>query len=102
MCLKADDVLVRDVTFFERDVCLVTADNELMSRCRSTVYHANHKKKEDKEEEVTPFEIQFVHPLTFLCELENVVTSSSSSSPQNTETYTNNGSSTMSSTITTS
>ena len=35
--MKADDVLARDVAFFERNTIVITADNELMSRCRNAM-----------------------------------------------------------------
>jgi len=84
--LKADDVLVRDVTFFDRDVVVVTADNELMSRCKSAVWNVNNNNNSggndsgrgrgrgsgnnDGKEEGKGTEIVFVHPITFICDLE--------------------------------
>ena len=53
--MKADDILARDVQFFDRNVLVVTSDNNLMSRCRSSMDRASPHSA-----------IQFLKPLHFL------------------------------------
>jgi len=57
--LKADDVIARDVTLFDRDILVVTADNELMSRCRRAIGDIQK-------------EIMFLQPIAFLADLEQL------------------------------
>jgi len=71
-------VLARDIAFFERDVLVVTADNELMSRCRTAIWRKNNKDGNAGDDGDNKgggtgtggLEIQFVHPLSFICDLE--------------------------------
>lgn len=57
--MKADDVLARDVSFFQRNAIVITADNELMSRCRNAMSNAQGD-----------LEVQFLQPIKFICDLE--------------------------------
>jgi hypothetical protein len=57
--MKADDVLARDVAFFENNAIVITADNELKSRCRNAM--------EKSEADV---EVQFIQPIKFITDLE--------------------------------
>jgi len=60
--MKADDVLARDVPYFERNVAVVTADNDLMSRCRGAM-----------EKSTFDGQIQFIHPIQFITDLERLM-----------------------------
>mmetsp|Transcript_12701 Transcript_12701/g.23811 ORF Transcript_12701/g.23811 Transcript_12701/m.23811 type:complete len:624 (+) Transcript_12701:83-1954(+) len=60
--MKADDVLARDIAFFERNAIVITADNELMSRCRNAMLNSR-----------ADIEVQFIQPIKFICDLENIV-----------------------------
>lgn len=60
--MKADDVLARDISFFERNAIVITADNELMSRCRNAM-----------ERSRADIEVQFIQPIKFICDLEFLV-----------------------------
>ena len=55
--MKADDVLARDVSYFDRNTIVITADNDLMSRCRNQMERSEH-------------EIQFINPIKFITDLE--------------------------------
>ena len=57
--MKADDVLARDVAFFERNTIVITADNELMSRCRNAM-----------EKSEANIQVQFIQPIKFITDLE--------------------------------
>jgi len=57
--MKADDVLARDVAFFGRNAIVITADNELMSRCRNAMANSDDD-----------VEIQFIQPIKFISDLE--------------------------------
>lgn len=61
--MKADDVLARDVAYFERNAIVITADNDLMSRCRNAM--------EKAEGDV---QIQFLQPIKFIADLEALMT----------------------------
>jgi hypothetical protein len=60
--MKADDVLARDIAFFERNAIVITADNELMSRCRNAMASSR-----------ADIEVQFIQPIKFICDLEVLV-----------------------------
>ena len=60
--MKADDVLARDVAYFQRNAIVITADNDLMSRCRNAMERA--------EEDI---KIQFINPIKFITDLEVLV-----------------------------
>jgi len=68
--LKADDIIARDVTY-GNNVLVITADRELMSRCR-TAFYSREDREDREEEEEEEREIQFMHPLTFINNLEMV------------------------------
>jgi len=97
-CLKADDLLARDVAFFQRDVLVITADRELISRCKNAFYadrvvrdrgggnggggsrrrsngysssSSRHNNRNNKESTLP--DIKFLHPLTFINDMEAVV-----------------------------
>ncbi len=75
--MKADDVLARDISFFDRNAIVVTADNELMSRCRN----AMSKSESD-------IEVQFIQPIKFIIDLEalnNSIETSSDSESSSTD-----------------
>lgn len=57
--MKADDVLARDIAFFKRNAIVITADNELMSRCRNAMANAE-----------ADIEVQFIQPIKFISDLE--------------------------------
>ena len=57
--LKADDILARDVGYFGKNALVVTADNDLMSRCRNSIEAADHDSA-----------IQFIQPIKFISDLE--------------------------------
>jgi Icc-related predicted phosphoesterase len=57
--MKADDVLARDIASLEKNVIVITADNDLMSRCRNGI---------DKSD--ADINIQFVQPIKFISDLE--------------------------------
>jgi Icc-related predicted phosphoesterase len=57
--MKADDVLARDVAYFQRNAIVITADNDLMSRCR------NAMEKADGDHS-----LQFITPIKFISDLE--------------------------------
>lgn len=57
--MKADDVLARDVAFFGRNAIVITADNELMSRCRNAMANSD-----------ADLEIQFIQPIKFITDLK--------------------------------
>lgn len=57
--MKADDVLARDIASFERNAIVITADNELMSRCRNAM-----------EQSDANIEVQFLQPIKFISDLE--------------------------------
>lgn len=58
--IKADDILARDVSFFDRNVCVVTGDNNLMSRCKSSMDRSSK------------FKIEFLKPKQFLKNLQQL------------------------------
>lgn len=60
--MKADDVLARDVAYFKKNAIVITADNDLMSRCRNAM--------ESAEEDI---QIQFINPIKFITDLEVLV-----------------------------
>lgn len=60
--MKADDVLARDVTFLKKNTVVITADNELMSRCRNAVTNSD-----------ADIDIQFVQPIKFITDLESLM-----------------------------
>ncbi|GFH58048.1 hypothetical protein CTEN210_14524 [Chaetoceros tenuissimus] len=57
--MKADDVLARDIAFFEKNAIVVTADNELMSRCRNAMSNSEHD-----------IEVAFIQPIKFISDLK--------------------------------
>jgi hypothetical protein len=57
--MKADDVLARDVAFFGRNAIVITADNELMSRCRNAMANSD-----------ADLDIQFIQPIKFITDLK--------------------------------
>ncbi len=57
--MKADDVLARDVAYFQRNAIVITADNDLMSRCRNSMERAEGD-----------YRIQFINPIKFISDLE--------------------------------
>ena len=57
--LKADDILARDVGYFGKNAIVITADNDLMSRCRNSIQAADHDSA-----------IQFIQPIKFISDLE--------------------------------
>ncbi len=57
--MKADDVLARDVAYFSRNVIVITADNDLMSRCRNAMGTTSDDSS-----------IQFINPIKFITDLE--------------------------------
>lgn len=59
--MKADDVLARDVAYFKKNAIVITADNDLMSRCRNAMERA--------EEDI---QIQFINPIKFITDLERL------------------------------
>ena len=57
--MKADDVLARDIAYFERNAIVITADNDLMSRCRNAMERAD-----------CDVQVQFITPIKFITDLE--------------------------------
>ena len=55
--LKADDILARDISYFGKNAIVITADNDLMSRCRNSI-------------SVGENEIRFIHPIKFITDLK--------------------------------
>lgn len=81
--MKADDVIVRDVKFCHeqllRDLIVVTADSELIKRCkreaakaRKTQVQGRSKKGKGRLKEEGR-ELEIIQPLSFLEDLEDVV-----------------------------
>jgi Icc-related predicted phosphoesterase len=60
--MKADDVLARDVPYFDRNTIVITADNDLMSRCRNAMERAEGDNA-----------IVFINPIKFISDLENLM-----------------------------
>ena len=79
--LKADDVIVRDVSALQSHALIVTADNELMSRCRIAMNSIEGGK----------YEVQFLHPTKVLQDFNVIqrIQQSVSSSTAITTTRTN-------------
>ena len=57
--MKADDVLARDIASLEKNVIVITADNDLMSRCRNGINQSD-----------ADINIQFVQPIKFISDLD--------------------------------
>jgi Icc-related predicted phosphoesterase/uncharacterized protein (DUF1499 family) len=66
--MKADDVLARDIASMEKNVIVITADNDLMSRCRTEINKSNAI--DSKEADIN---IQFVQPIKFISDLEIIM-----------------------------
>jgi hypothetical protein len=60
--LKADDVIARDVAALRKHALVVTADNELMSRCRNAMNTI----------ERAGYEVQFLHPSKIIQDFEAI------------------------------
>ena len=60
--MKADDVLARDISYFDRNAIVITADNDLMSRCRNAMEQAD-----------CDIQVQFITPIKFITDLERLI-----------------------------